>query len=183
MRHERGHVVTAGLLSSQFPVIRATSIPVIYDVLQRDLLHLKRLIINVRNFIPFPPFPEKHFLPVCDCQNHFQVKLQGSYANLQCSIQYQRRHRRAYICKKITKKAVPFLKKKKKKKNQVCRHSKPFSGHNFTIYFTASKPLKRSVIPTSWVLQEDTSDYRGNRFIFICESCDTFNHLFLSPIL
>ena len=48
-------------------VIKATSVPVIYDVLQRDLLHLKRLIINVHNFIPFPPFPEKHFLPVYDC--------------------------------------------------------------------------------------------------------------------
>ena len=131
MRHERGHVVTAGLLSSQFPVIRATSIPVIYDVLQRDLLHLKRLIINVRNFIPFPPFPEKHFLPVCDCQNHFQVKLQGSYANLQCSIQYQRRHRRAYICKKITKKAVPFLKKKKKKKKLGLSPFKALLGPQF----------------------------------------------------
>ena len=86
--------------------------------------------------------------------------------------------------RKSRKKAVPFLKKKKKKLGlSPSKALQPFSGHNFTIYFTASKPLKRSVIPTSWVLQEDTSDYRGNRFIFICESCDTFNHFFLSPIL
>ena len=62
------------------------------------------------------------------------------------------------------KKRVPLLGEKKKKK-EVCRHPKPFSGHSFTIYFTVSKLLKRSIILTSWVLQEDTSD--GNREVIV----------------
>ena len=32
------------------------------------------------------------------------------------------------------------------------------SGHSFTSCFTANKPLKRSIIPLSQVLQEDISD-------------------------
>lgn len=57
--------------------------------------------------------------------------------------------------RKLQRKGFPCQEKKKKK---VCHHPKPFSGHSFTIYFTVSRLLKRSIILTSWVLQEDTSN-------------------------
>ena len=71
-----------------------------------------------------------------------------------------------------------------KNKNEVCRHPKPFSGHSFNICFTTSKPLKRSIIPTSRVPREDTSDgkHRGNRFIFIYDPCDPLDPSFLLPM-
>ena len=50
--------------------------------------------------------------------------------------------------------------------------------------FAANKPLKRSIIPTPRILQEDTSGgNRCNPLTIIYESCDTLNPPFLSPIL
>ena len=40
-------------------------------------------------------------------------------------------------CKEDREERVLYL----KSQNEVCRHSKPFSGHSFTICFAASKPL------------------------------------------
>ena len=58
--------------------------------------------------------------------------------------------------------------------------SQPFSGHGFTICFTACKPRKKSVIPTSRVLHRHFWwKHKDNRFKFINESCNTSNSLFL----